>query len=421
MNYKFLALGIIGLIFLFQSYVEWLQIKSAERELPDNVKDIYDEESYQKWLQYYKEKTRVSLFRHIAEYICLFLVYGFDVYARIVNGLSLKGVYAAAIGVLAADILISLIYGIPAEYVNSMVVEQKYGFNRMTKKTFVIDQIKETVIGLLLTGGICSLFILVHRALGNWLLLVFTALMFVFVLLIVFLSPAIGKIYNKFQPLPEGKLRERLTSLLEDNGCTVKAINVMDGSRRSSKANAYFTGFGKTKTIVLYDTLLEQMTEEEIVAVFAHEMGHNKHRDTLKMYAMNILNIVLFVLLAWALVSKPDIYKDFGFEGVNYGFAFCLLGSVCISFLSPLLGLFTNMLSRRFEYGADRFAAENGYGDALIQALKVLARNSFACLTPHPLLVALADSHPTISQRIAAIEAAKGPFSQSGSYTPLSG
>ena len=149
------------------------------------------------------------------------------------------------------------------------------------------------------------------------------------------------------------------------------------------------------------------MTEDEIVAVFAHEMGHNKHKDTLKMYVMNILNVVLFVLLAWALISIPDIYKDFGFQELNYGFAFCLLGSVCIAFISPLLGLFTNMLSRRFEYSADRFAAEKGYGDALIRALKVLARNSFACLSPHPLLVALADSHPTISQRVAEIEAAE--------------
>lgn len=335
----------------------------------------------------------------------IFLAFGFDVYARIVSGLSLKGDYAAAIGVLVADLLISLIYGIPVDYINSMVIEQKYGFNRMTKRTFIVDQIREAVIGLLLTGGLCSLFILTHKALGNWMLVVFTAVMLVFILLVAFLAPAIGKIYNKFQPLPEGKLRERLTKLLVDNGCTVKAINVMDGSRRSSKANAYFTGIGKTKTIVLYDTLLEQMTEDEIVAIFAHELGHNKHRDTLKMYVINVLNVVLFVLLAWVLVSIPEIYMDFGFQGLNYGFGFCLLGSVCIAFLSPFLGLFTNMLSRRFEYSADRFAAENGYGDALIHALKVLARNSFACLSPHPLLVMLAGSHPTISQRIAEIEA----------------
>lgn len=404
MNYKVLALIVIGITFLFQMYVEWLQMKSAGREIPENVRDVYDGESYQKWLQYDRDKTRISFFRHIVFYIATFLIVGFDVYANIVRGLSLEGSYAAALGVLAADMLISLAYDIPFDYANSMVVEQKYGFNRMTKKTFFIDKIKELVTGLALMGGICCLFIMVHKALGNWMIPVFVVIMLLFVLAVAVLYPVIGKIYNKFEPLPEGELRSRLTRLLEENGCTVKEIKVMDGSRRSSKANAYFSGMGRTKTIVLYDTLLEQMTEDEIVAVFAHEMGHNKHRDTMKMYVVNVFNIVLMVLLAWGLVSIPDIYQDFGFQGLNYGFAFYLLSVVCLSFLSPFVGLFSNALSRKFEYGADRFAAEQGYGPSLISALKVLARNSFVCLTPHPVLVALTHSHPVISQRVEAIE-----------------
>ena len=154
----------------------------------------------------------------------------------------------------------------------------------------------------------------------------------------------------------------------------------MDGSKRSTKANAYFSGFGKSKTIVLYDTLLEQLTEDEIVAVFAHEMGHNKHKDTLKMYPVSILQVAIMVALAWALVSVPD--------------------------MAPFVNLLSTRLSRKAEYAADRFAAENGYGPALISALKKLSRSSFACLNPHPLLVALSYSHPTVSQRAAAIEKA---------------
>ncbi|MDE6641545.1 MAG: M48 family metalloprotease, partial [Acetatifactor sp.] len=197
---------------------------------------------------------------------------------------------------------------------------------------------------------------------------------------------------------------DRLCGLLEENGCTVREIKVMDGSRRSTKANAYFSGFGSTKTIVLYDTLLEQMSADEIVAVFAHEMGHNKHKDNLMMQMMSLINLIVMVLLVWALVSVPDIYGYFGFDRVNYGFAFYLLGTVCLSFLSPFLGLFSSALSRRFEYRADRFAKERGYGGALISALKVLARNSFVCLSPHPLLVMLTYSHPTVSQRIEELE-----------------
>ncbi len=404
MNFKVLALAVVGITFLFQTYVEWLRMKSSDREIPENVRDVYDEEAYGRWLQYFKEKTKLSFFRHMVSYAVLFVIIGFDVYAGIVKGLGLKGDYAAAFGVLAADMLIGLLYEIPFGYVNSMVIEQKYGFNRMTKKTFVIDQIKEVVIGLALTGGLCSLFILIHKALGSLLLPVFSGVMLLFVLVIAVLTPVIGKIYNKFQLLPKGGLKERLTGLLEANGCTVRAIKVMDGSRRSSKANAYFAGMGRSKTIVLYDTLLEQMTEDEIVAVFAHEMGHNKHRDTMKLYGMSSFSIIVFVLLAWALVSLPEIYMDFGFQGVNYGFAFYLLSVVCLSFLSPFMGLFSNYFSRRFEYGADRFAAENGYGAALASALKTLARNSFDCLSPHPFLVALTSSHPTVSQRITEIE-----------------
>ena len=158
------------------------------------------------------------------------------------------------------------------------------------------------------------------------------------------------------------------------------------------------------KTIVLYDTLLEQMTEDEIIAVFAHEMGHNKHKDTIKLLCLNIVNVLLIVVSLWAVVSLPEIYADFGFEGVNYGFAFVLAGTVCLAFISPFVGLFTSGMSRKFEYAADKFAAENGYGDALVSGLKKLAKNSFSCLTPHPVVVALTYSHPTISQRVEALE-----------------
>lgn len=407
MNYKIIVLIIAAVTFLFSTYMEYVRMKSSTRPVPDNVKDIYDKESYQKWLLYDREKTKISFLRHIVSYLFIFAVLGFDLYSAIVRGLSLRGDYLAAIGVLAADLLLNLLYSIPCDYMDLMIVEQKYGFNRMTKKTFFMDQFKDILLEIILTGGLCCLFILIHHALGVWLLPIFTGIILLFVLLLVFFSPAIAKIHNKFEPLPDSELREHLTHLLLENGCQVRAINVMDGSKRSSKANAYFSGFGRSKTIVLYDTLLEQLTEDEIVAVFAHEMGHNKHRDTLKMYVMNILNIVICVLLAWLLVSKPEIYYDFGFDGINYGFACYLLFTVFISFLSPFFGFFSGVFSRRAEYRADCFAAENGYGDALVSALKKLAKNSYLCLNPHPLLVALTSSHPTVSQRIAALEKQK--------------
>ncbi len=404
MNYKVLALLIIGITFCFSTWLEFLDLKALKREIPDNVKDIYNKEDYEKWMQYYKEKCKLSFVRHLVSYGVTFVLIGFDVYALLLGLTGVENVYTAAMVVVIIDTVISLLWSTPFSYKANMGIEQKYGFNRMTNKIFVVDLIKELVINLVLMCGLICLFTLIHIKLGNWLLVVFTAVMLVLLLVLVFISPFMAKIYNKLDPLPEGELRDKLTHLLESNGCSVKDIKVSDGSKRSSKANAYFSGFGKTKTIVLFDTLLEQMTEDEIVAVFAHEMGHNKHKDTLKMYVTNILNIVLMVVMAWALVTFPEIYGDFGFAGLNYGFAFVLLGTVCLSFTSPFVGMLSSALSRKHEYAADRFAAENGYGEALISGLKKLSKNSFSCLTPHPIVVKLSYSHPTTSDRITNIE-----------------
>lgn len=404
MNYKYIAMAVIVIVFLFESFIQYLEMKSADREIPENVKDVYDKESYTKWLSYHKESTRLNLFRHIVMYAITFIMIGFNVHARLLNLLGIEGDYAAGNMVLIIDSVVFLVALLAFDYADTMGIEQKYGFNRTTKKTFFIDQLKNLIISLVITCGILSLFILVHRALGNWFLPVFVGIMLVFLLALVIISPFMGRIFNKFTPLPDGELRERLCALLSENGCTVKEIKVMDASKRSSKANAYFSGLGKTKTIVLYDTLLELMTDDEIVAVFAHEMGHNKHKDTLRLYGINVFNIVIYVLIAWVLVSRPEIYAYFGFSGLNYGYAFILLTSVCLAFLSPFLRLLSGVLVRKCEYAADRFAAENGYGEALISGLKLLSKDSFICLSPHPLVVKLTYDHPTMSQRIEAIE-----------------
>lgn len=406
MNFKVLALILIGVVFLYETLLEYLDMKSTDREMPENVKDLYDAEEYKNWLAYHKEKCKLSFSRHIVSYIVTFAMIGFDVYALL---LGLTGVsndlYGAAVIVTLIDIVISMVWSVPFSYKDNMGIEAKYGFNRMTNKTFVVDLIKEFLINACVMCGLICLFIVIHQAMGNWLLVVFTAIALLILLAMTFLSPFLTRIFNKLTPLEEGELRTRLTKLLEDNDCSVRQISVTDGSKRSTKANAYFGGFGKMKTIVLYDTLLEQMTEDEIVAVFAHEMGHNKHKDTLKMFGMNIINISLMVFVAWALVTFPEIYAYFGFEGVNYGFAFILMGSVGMAFLSPAIALIVNVFSRKFEYAADKFAVDNGYGEALVSGLKKLHKNSFSNLNPHPVIVKLYYSHPTLSERIAAIDA----------------
>lgn len=404
MNYKVIALIVMGIVFLFDTLMHYLDTKSAERKIPDCVADIYDEAEYKRWLAYDKECNKLALWRHLVSYTVSFALIGLDGYAAIVNLAGTEGLYSAALVIMIADTVIGMLWSTPFSYVRNMGIEQKYGFNKMTKKTFAADLIKETVISLGLMCGLICIVIAVHQALGNWLIIILGSVIMAFVVLFVFLQPVFTRIFNKLTPLEEGELRNRLTELLEKNGCSVRQISVSDGSKRSTKANAYFGGFGKMKTIVLYDTLLEQMNEDEIIAVFAHEMGHNKHKDTLKAMGMNLLNVAMITFILWAVVSIPEIYQDFGFDGLNYGFAFVLAFSVCLAFIGPFMSLFSGRMARKFEYAADKFAADNGYGEALISGLKKLAKNNFACLTPHPVVVALAYDHPTISQRVEALE-----------------
>ncbi len=404
MDFKLIALLVMGVVFLFDTFMHYLDTKSASRPIPKNVADIYDKEEYEKFLAYEKDGNKLALVRHIVTYLCSFLLVGLDAYAAVVNFVGAEGLYAAAIAVVLADTLFSTVISVPFSYAGNMGIEEKYGFNKMTKKTFFADLVKELLINVGLMCGLACVVVAVHQALGHWMVIIIAGVIMTFTVVLTFLQPVFTRIFNKLTPLEEGSLRTRLTELLEKNGCTVRQISVTDGSKRSTKANAYFGGFGKMKTIVLYDTLMEQMTEDEIVAVFAHEMGHNKHKDTLKLMAMNVINVLMIAVSLWAVVSFPEIYRAFGFADVNYGFAFVLAGNVILSFLSPFVGLFTSGMTRRAEYAADKFAVDAGYGPELVSALKKLAKNTLSCLSPHPIVVALTYSHPTVSQRVDAME-----------------
>ena len=285
-----------------------------------------------------------------------------------------------------------------------MVIEQKYGFNKSTKKTFVIDKIRGFLLSAALSLAICFLLMGLHSWLGDYLIILFAAAMFLFSLLITFLYPLLSRIGNKFTPLEEGELRTRLMELLTSHGYKVRDIKVMDASRRTTKLNAYFTGIGSSKTIVLFDNLVNAMTPDEICAVFAHELGHGLNKDVLKLQIINIGNFLLMAVAAWIAVCNLALHEAFGFSEVNYGFAYILIG-IFISLIQPLTSIVINALSRRFEYRADRQAVKEGYGEAMIEALKKLARENFAELAPTRISVLLEYSHPPLADRISSVEA----------------
>ncbi|MBO4367344.1 MAG: M48 family metallopeptidase [Clostridia bacterium] len=400
---KLLIIGLFTAAFLYRIFLTLLERRSFSNPIPENVKDVYDAETYEKWRGYKKEKLRTSLYAAAVGYIADMLLLIFNVYAWAAS-LFAGNVYNELFAVTLLSAIAGLITDIGFSWYDDMVTEQKYGFNRTDQKTFIADQAKSFLISLgLMTGLTCAL-AGIHIAMGDGMLLLFTAVLFLFGLLFSFLYPVFSRIFNKFTDLEDGELRGRLTSLLEKNGYKVRAIRVMDASRRSTKSNAYFTGFGKMKTIVLYDTLLDTMDADEICAVFAHEMGHGLHKDTLKNQLLSLISMFLLAFLLWVCLRTPKIYTAFGFSGVNYGFAVIVAVSVGMGLVSPLWGLLTSWHSRRAEYRADAQAVKEGYGPALVSALRKLTRGNFGDLSPSPLLVKLTYSHPPLSQRIAAIE-----------------
>ncbi len=404
MYLKAAALIILTLVWLYGMLLRRMQLRSADRKIPENVADVYDPETYARWRAYNREICRLGMLESTAGFLVDFLLLltnAYAAFARLFPG--------DRFWQLAAVLLLSALTGLlmlPFSYRRTMGIEEKYGFNRSTAGTFWLDQVKTFLISLVLMIGIACLLMGVHLALGDWLILAFALVMTLFALIVSFLYPFFSRIFNKFTPLPEGELRSSLTALLEKHGYRVRELQVMDASRRSTKSNAYFTGFGRMKTIVLYDTLIRAMTPEEICAVFSHELGHGLHRDTLKNQALSFLQMAILAVLAWLTLRSDALFLPFGFSGVNYGFALLLIMSVEFALVSPLFGLLTNLLSRRAEYRADAQAVEEGYGEALISALRTLARENFSDLSPAPLLVKLEYSHPPLSRRIDAIRAA---------------
>ncbi len=402
MNYKIIALILFTVAFAYDLFLHIVEYSSKNNKIPENLRDIYDEEKYKKWKAYHTETCGITIISTVVSFVVYFALIAFDVFPRFVFS---DNVYASAITVLLFGLTLDAVAGGIFNYIYSMKIDEKYGFNKMTFKTFILDTIKSYVISTALMIGLLSLFILIYESIGDLIIVIFSAILFTVLLAISFLHPIFSKIFNKFTPLEEGELRDRLTALLEKHGYHVREIQVMDASKRSTKANAYFAGFGKMKTIVLYDTLIETLSTDEIVAVFAHELGHGLHRDVLKNSILSLLQVVILVVMAWLTVRTTAIYPDFGFETRNYALALLLVMQFEFPIISPLIGFIASAHSRRAEYRADEAAVEEGCGEALITSLKKMSGDSLSDLSPSKIEVALTYSHPPLSARIAAIEA----------------
>ncbi len=382
-------------------------LRNADR-LPAGLAGTMDEATYAKAVSYTLAKNRFSLFENIfgAAVLAAILLSGFLPWLYAVFGNVLgRTVWADALYVILAMLLIS-IPSLPLEWWAQFRLEERFGFNKSTQKLWVADKIKGLVVGLVIGFPLLYLLLALLNWVGEgWWIWGFV-FFFLFQLVMMVLYPmVIMPLFNKFSPLPEGELREALMKLADRTGFQAKTIQVMDGSRRSAHSNAFFTGFGRFRRIVLFDTLIEQLSRSELEAVLAHEIGHYKKGHIPRMLAMSAVMVLAAFWAIAALAESGWFYAGFGFDPETASLApafllFALLSGLATFWLTPVF----NLLSRKHEYEADDFA-KNAMGEPgpLLGALQKLSEKNLSNLTPHPVYSGFYYSHPTLLERRAAL------------------
>jgi STE24 endopeptidase len=401
-----IIIAIIVFEYLLSRLLSYLNSSWRGKELPAELQGIYNDEEYKKSQRYGEVNSRFSILTGTFQVVLILLMLFYGGFAWIdefSHQLTDNEILAALVffGIL---FFVSDILNTPFSVYATFVIEEKFGFNKTTPKTFVLDKIKGWLLTAVLGGGIMSLVIWFYQLTTSmfW-LYAWVALSVFSIFMAMFYSNLIVPLFNKQTPLEEGELRNAIQNFSEKAGFKLDNIYVIDGSKRSSKANAYFTGLGKKKRIVLYDTLIKDLEINEIVAVLAHEIGHYKLKHTLSSMVLSIIQTgVIFYILS-LFIGNPDLSKALGATQPTFELALITFG-ILFSPISTILGLFMNVFSRKNEYHADGFAAKYEQADPLISALKRLSVNNLTNLTPHPAYVFVNYSHPTLHQRIKAIK-----------------
>jgi STE24 endopeptidase len=397
-----IIIGIIVVDFIFEKYLDFLNTKTMSDVLPDELKGIYDEEKYKKQQAYQRENQRFGLLTSSFSFaltLAMFLFYGFAYVDNLAWGFTANSIIAAlfffGLIMFASDLL-----SMPFSVYDTFVIEEKYGFNKTTPKTFVLDTIKGWLLGALIGGGLLALVILIYQKTQNMFWIYAWILVSAFtIFMAMFYSNLIVPLFNKQTPLEEGELRDAIKKFADKVGFKLDNIFVINGSKRSTKANAYFTGFGAKKRIVLYDTLINDMETDELVAVLAHEIGHYKKKHVIQGLMISLIQTGIVLFIFSLLINNANLSKALGVEIPNFHIGLVAFG-ILYSPVSFVLGIFMNLLSRKNEYQADEFAALNFNPDALASALKKLSVKNLSNLTPHKTYVFFHYSHPTLLQRL---------------------
>jgi len=404
-----IIIGILLFDYILERILDRLNATMWSNELPAELEGIYDPEKYRKSQDYDKVKQRFSFVTDsfsLVAMLLMILLGGFAFVDQITRTWTTNPILMALIffGILgfASDILST-----PFSIYGTFVIEEKFGFNKTTPKTFVLDKIKGWALGLVIGGGLLALIVWIYDVTGAWFWLVAWAAISLFMIFMtMFYSTLIVPLFNKQTPLVEGDLRDAIQAFAKKVGFKLDNIFVIDGSKRSKKANAYFSGLGAKKRIVLYDTLINDHTTEELVAVLAHEIGHYKKKHTLSGIFLSILQTGLMLFILSLFIDNPILARALGAQEGSFHMGILAFG-ILYSPISMILGLLMNMLSRKNEFAADHFAGINYNAGYLQEALKKLSVNNLSNLRPHPAYVFVYYSHPPVLKRLEALENVK--------------
>ncbi|HRY30045.1 MAG TPA: M48 family metallopeptidase [Elusimicrobiota bacterium] len=407
--YALFFLAALLLIHAVDVFSRWLNSRSLDPRLPEEFQGVFGAEAYRRSQEYERTKTRFDVLQSsagLAVLLVFWFVGGFERLDAWVRGWALSEVLTGLsyIGLLfLANEAVSL----PFEVYRTFVIEERFGFNKTSPRLFAADRLKSYGLAALIGGPLLALILFFFGWAGDAAWAWAWGAAAVFRVLLQLVGPTwIMPLFNKFTPLPDGELRDAIFRYAASVGFPLRNIFVMDGSKRSSKTNAFFSGFGKNKRIALFDTLIDKHAVEELVAVIAHEIGHYKRGHVWKGMALSLANYGLLFYLLSLFVRAPVLFEAFGVTRASVYVGLLLFG-ICYAPVSFLLAIATQAFSRRNEYQADRYAAETvADRNALVRALKTLSVSNLSNLTPHPLFVFLHYTHPPVLRRIAALRAA---------------
>jgi STE24 endopeptidase len=397
---------ILTLEFIFDRWLDAINSRSWRPELPEGADDIYDKQRYALSRDYSLANYRFGKITATFSFVVMFAMLWFHGFAwldNLVKKYTPDPVWQALLffGILglASDLL-----SLPFSVYRTFVIEEKFGFNKTTARTFILDKIKGYLLAGLMGGGLLALVVVIYTRTGSlfWLWTWFVVSAFL-ILMNMFYTAIILPLFNKLTPLEGGELKENIEAYCSRNGFILKNIFVMDGSKRSSKANAFFSGLGHRKTIVLFDTLVNNYSSAELTAVLAHEVGHYKLKHTVKGTVFAVVNTGLVLFVLSLCLGSPSLAAALGASGPSFHIGLLAFG-ILYSPLSEATGIFMNYLSRKHEFEADHFARETYNGAPLAMALRKLTSDNLGNLTPHPFYVKVHYSHPPVLQRLEALE-----------------